>query len=102
VSAEWSFAAEGACAPTDNLLFYCTKCGQVYEHLCRDFGPAPHFRYQGGLCFTCPPDRYNLNVSLECLSFIGWPVSEAVLTHQLQVELNFFDHPAHPRNHHGT
>ena len=75
------------------LHFLCTSCGQEYAKISRESSSAFH-HFKGGLCASCGPgDKYNLPLSLECIDLAGWNnCSLDLLTHQLSVELAFYDY----------
>ena len=77
----------------EHISFFCVRCGGVYKtvHGCSE-SSTYHWQYCAGLCGNCPPDKWNINLSLECMTFSGWKnVPKEVLLYQLESELDFYD-----------
>jgi hypothetical protein len=84
----------------ESLFFYCTRCRTTYASVIlhpEDCTSRP-WRGIGGLCLTCPPNRFSIRGKIEAAALIGLEVPYEVASYILDREIDFLGHPAHPHN----
>lgn len=89
-----------------SYFWYCFRCGKVYasaelfpQYDDDEENPAkPIWQGVSGLCLDCEPDPWHIQGTLECMAFVTWTVPLEIAHYQLQREVAFLDHPAHPYN----
>ncbi len=78
---------------TEHLSFYCVRCGEVYKsiHGKADIPHHHHWHFYGGLCGQCPPCKWNINYSIECMALVGWrDLPEEIVRYQFDNELFYY------------
>lgn len=83
-----------------HVFWFCKSCRSIYASCIlspEDCSPRV-WCANSGLCLTCDPDLYFPRGTLDSSFTIGWEFDLPILQYQLDREIDFLGHQAHPHN----